>query len=637
MILLMNVDKDNPSVAEGESVQIQGAGLTGFEPKGNTEQDSYTGNQLIDFNNMQLSEDTTFSFTNNIFTVSSTAGTYRSAYQFITDIFKNNPGKTLTFKEESYYVQTTAGNPAIQLRITYSDETPTRYTVIRNYQNNTTIPYTIPNDTSNIATVRVHAYTNNTNVERANILTITKPLLYFDNNDTYEPFVGGSPSPSPDYPQPIEVVTEDNTINIHGKNLYDKDSESIDIVINSSGIEITNSAFNTSDYISIKGNSSYNLSWESSSSYFQAFISYYDSNKTFIQRENITTSNTYTKAFTTLENAKYIRISYSKEVNETPTPRTNIQLELGSSASEYTPYVTPQEYPLNLGTIELCKIGTYQDYIYKENNKWYKHSEIGKVVLDGSEDWNYFGNMFYVDNLINDYLKENIITSICNQYKGSTNSATTQASYNNGNNTISFRTGDTLNRVLIRDDRYNSVVNLKPWLSSNNATVYYVLATPTNTEITDTELKEDLEAISNIALFEGVNNISMESSNLTSSFKVYYDTWYEFDKILRNGYNIREDRDRITQKFANGHRKQFVSDYVDCSITLNLDTIDKDTTQDYLQRLKSGAYKYYSIDGKEYRTAQFIIENKPELSVENSISNNVDVNEYQITLLKAGD
>ena len=34
-------------------------------------------------------------------------------------------------------------------------------------------------------------------------------------------------------------------------------------------------------------------------------------------------------------------------------------------------------------------------------------------------------------------------------------------------------------------------------------------------------------------------------------------TYYDFEKILISGYNIKEDNDRITQKFANGHRKQF--------------------------------------------------------------------------------
>ena len=46
-----------------------------------------------------------------------------------------------------------------------------------------------------------------------------------------------------------------------------------------------------------------------------------------------------------------------------------------------------QYYPYGVTPIELCKIGDYQDYIYKDSDKWYKHGVIGKVVLDGSETW----------------------------------------------------------------------------------------------------------------------------------------------------------------------------------------------------------------------------------------------------------
>jgi hypothetical protein len=50
----------------------------------------------------------------------------------------------------------------------------------------------------------------------------------------------------------------------------------------------------------------------------------------------------------------------------------------------YEPYIN-KSYPIYLGDIELCKIETYQDYIYKDNGVWYLHKEIGKVVLNGTE------------------------------------------------------------------------------------------------------------------------------------------------------------------------------------------------------------------------------------------------------------
>lgn len=113
--------------------------------------------------------------------------------------------------------------------------------------------------------------------------------------------------------------------------------------------------------------------------------------------------------------------------------------------------------------------------------------------------------------------------------------------------------------------------------------------------------------------------------------------YFEFDKILKSGYNIKEDNDRITQKFANGHRKQIVSDYIDCIITITLGTDDLETTTEYLQTLTTGTYQYYSLQDKMYKESKFIIEDRPEIIIEKSLNNDVNVEDFSITLLKAGD
>lgn len=48
-----------------------------------------------------------------------------------------------------------------------------------------------------------------------------------------------------------------------------------------------------------------------------------------------------------------------------------VQLEKGSKVNGYTPYGTTP--------IELCKIGDNQDYIYKDNNKWYVQKKVNKI------------------------------------------------------------------------------------------------------------------------------------------------------------------------------------------------------------------------------------------------------------------
>ena len=81
-----------------------------------------------------------------------------------------------------------------------------------------------------------------------------------------------------------------------------------------------------------------------------------------------------------------------------------LQMEEGSSGTEYEQFcgatISPNPmYPQNvvniaIGSVELNKIvgevthNVYEDYLFTENGKWYKHEVMKKVVLDGTETWN---------------------------------------------------------------------------------------------------------------------------------------------------------------------------------------------------------------------------------------------------------
>lgn len=121
------------------------------------------------------------------------------------------------------------------------------------------------------------------------------------------------------------------------------------------------------------------------------------------------------------------------------------------------------------------------------------------------------------------------------------------------------------------------------------------------------------------------------------SKKISENQYYDFKKIVVSGYHIKEDNDRIIQKFANGHRKSINSSYTDCEIKIDLDTFDLDTTYEYLTYLTSGTYKYYSIKDKQYKETEFIISGRPEMTIKNSAKENMLIDEFDITLLKAGD
>lgn len=169
-------------------------------------------------------------------------------------------------------------------------------------------------------------------------------------------------------------------------------------------------------------------------------------------------------------------------------------------------------YPINLGSIELCKIGDYQDSIVKDNGKWYVNKQIGKVVLDGSEYWGYTavaqGSLFRNGSLLSDAIIDDTYAPYCNYYKGIPR-ATMRA-----NNNIICNIGSTFRYLDIVDSRYTNADDFKTWLGTHNPTLYYVLATPTYTEITDSTLISQLEAVKRS--FNGQTNISQENDDNAS-------------------------------------------------------------------------------------------------------------------------
>lgn len=114
-------------------------------------------------------------------------------------------------------------------------------------------------------------------------------------------------------------------------------------------------------------------------------------------------------------------------------------------------------------------------------------------------------------------------------------------------------------------------------------------------------------------------------------------TYFDFEKIVESGYELKEDTDRITQKFVNGNRKQFVSNYTDVIIKVNLAPFDLETLITYLTQLTNGEYQYFSYKDNTYKNAIFIIDEIPPIITNRIINNECIIDDFFIKLLKAGD
>ena len=181
---------------------------------------------------------------------------------------------------------------------------------------------------------------------------------------------------------------------------------------------------------------------------------------------------------------------------------------------DFEPYIG-NTYNIDLPDgMELCKIGNYQDYFYKDSDKWYWHREIGKVVLNGSENWNksstYQGN-YYCQNIVPYALGNTPSSMICNL----TNIFIGIASQLPDNDNCILLEGANVNKTIdFKISSISTLADFKTFLSNTNLILYYVYATPTNTELTYQPLIDQLNLLEKAISYDSQTNISQVNNDL---------------------------------------------------------------------------------------------------------------------------
>lgn len=195
-----------------------------------------------------------------------------------------------------------------------------------------------------------------------------------------------------------------------------------------------------------------------------------------------------------------------------------IQLEYGSTATSYQPYTSTTK-TLNLGDIELSKIGNYQDYIYEDEGKWYKKGYVGKIAH--KTNWvanNMASNNRSVftlgtnnlPNAINIYGSINCISNTFIAMTQGTQGSTTDINNIciNGNN-MYIKFADTINTKELAKAQLDSMTNF---------VAYYILADTTDTEITNETLLNQLNELKKLQSIEGTT-ILYSNGNLPIIFE----------------------------------------------------------------------------------------------------------------------
>ena len=286
---------------------------------------------------------------------------------------------------------------------------------------------------------------------------------------------------------------QDYEINL-GKNLFDKNATlSNDRRISTSnGNTYTATGYTTSDYTEVKPSTVYTLT-----SGITSYFAWYKADKTYISGGSWNNQAQQTAP----SNAQYVRFDFQTSNIDA------VQLEKGSQATDYSAYFTP---------IELCKIGTYQDRIYKENGKWWLHKEIGRFDITGTESWSRSGRTTSTvfAGVLNGAALTNHIQigadgGLSNRFTYQKNTTVDGAI-----DTYNWSGGIATTLLFcLSTERASDVTSFKTWLTNNPTTYYYVLATPTTTEITNEEVLEGLEALLNEVISVGQHNIYTDTPN----------------------------------------------------------------------------------------------------------------------------
>lgn len=337
---------------------------------------------------------------------------------------------------------------------------------------------------------------------------VFKPMLTTVSTKTYadyEQYTGGIPAPNPSYPFPINTVTGEQEVTIRGINL-----------LNIAGGSVAYKPADTT--VTIKNNGVINASA--------------DMGYASISIPNITlkagTTYTFKRNFTGLYNSllvdtngnNVLGIGYNK-TSVTATIESDVtinklngallsgdnyfQLETGSTATDYEPYITPITKQLSLGDKELFE----DSFISYENGNFYFNDKYKKLFpTAGTFDTttSSFNNMIIFAKPLDDIKYDTYQTNTNNKCN---KAPFLQTSYSSAQ---SVRVAGN-----VYGNMYAFVVS-KQTTSSEVADIFnglYIIYETTNitkTPITDTTLISQLEDIYNIMSLNGTTIIEIDGA-----------------------------------------------------------------------------------------------------------------------------
>ena len=326
--------------------------------------------------------------------------------------------------------------------------------------------------------------------------SIDNIMVCDEENQTYEPYTGGKPSPSPEYPQEIVSVGGDGSIGVEitGKNLFDLSKE------------YTSTPVVNTFTFTLKPSTKYTLSTDfpATANVASIYFSGPSSNINVVWKDRPKTFATDSSGNITVQIRTLKQDNAPAIFNDVLNGVYHIQLEEGNTATSYEPYKQSAAtilLPNGLPGIPVTTGGNYTD----ENGQQYICDEIDfkrgkyvqrvwKGVLDGNSDEELYsgGNYFSIKALPTSMSSRE---GYCNQY-------TTKDG--------KIRIGNDNNSIIIFDVDYfeNNLSNWKAHLAQHPLVVMTYLDAPIETDLT----QEQLQAYKSLTTFKPTSIISNDAN-----------------------------------------------------------------------------------------------------------------------------
>lgn len=366
---------------------------------------------------------------------------------------------------------------------------------------------------------------------------VIKPMITTDLNvtyDDYEPYTGGKPSPSPEYPQEIKAVSKLSGA-FYSKNLFDfniiKDSNIIrgtavwtnnSVTITSNASDCYTESYSKKNYIKVKPNTTYTLLFKRDKSVQGTIYIFekknYDDSIYYDASSNTSSDLKKAWTFTTKSSTNYLAFRLGIYQSGQTCTFSEIMLVEGSHTWDNISYENDKQSLLNY-TLQnpLYKLGDVYDYIDLNRGKIVRN--IGVVTFDGSDDEDIILDPPSGSRRVYLYIFHNSILSIehINPYCNSNMFKFTNL-WANGvllHNHL-FYVSNT--NIYVSYNEITSLNDFKTWLNKNPITVVYQLATPTEEDI-PTEL---LTQLKQLQTYSGKTNISFEASDVYPTIDLEY-------------------------------------------------------------------------------------------------------------------